>query len=1078
VGRVRALAAIARIARHQRAWQLDERSADGARPARLGDFRILDELGRGSMGVVYEAQQISLNRRVALKVLPPGLGFETEAIERFRREARAAARLQHPNIVPVYSVGQHEGSHFFAMEFIDGISLREAIAQGRFPQEDRDPRKQAGRAWWRLLRPFSTRRGHGCFEMAARLMAGVADALEHAHSRGVFHRDVKPANLLLCPEQRLRLTDFGVARVLEDPAMTHGGAFIGTPAYMAPERILGASSRIDGRADIFSAGAVLYELLTGRRAFEGDRREAVVQQILTQDPVAPSRIVRRMPADLETICLKALEKDPNRRYQRAADLAADLRAFLGHETVSARRAGPLRRTGKFIRRHPSRTVAAAAVCVVALLGAFAWRGWELQKHESARRALTQARLAHARGEYGAASTFADEALAGAPELAEARVAKARAALMLHDAAVARMQADALLGRDPHDWRGHLILVMLERRRGQEAIWGNEAIAKHLAIVAQKAPETADAFYLRALAARSDAAAIELLDRTLALDPAHADALLERALRHAASVNFDGCLQDCERLIVARPRSPEGHILKGRVFLESLKDVSAAAREAERALAIDPGSAQAYALRGSVRETMRRFDEALADYRKAIALQPQDSRILAKLVRGLRRSGRSEEALTTVRDAVAQAPQDLALYWSWYRAAVAAKDLADVGVIADRLVDLVPRARSDGERAKILMTAAHMAWKHGQNDRAFDLATRAIDLDPLRYGAYTIRADVRRSRGDPAGARAECERVVDLELESPLALRDLETQVMHYCHAPDLEDTLTRKLVDRFPQWPEAWHYRALALLHMGNLEGSVSAFRRAVEIAPEWAATWAQLGETLSFRLHRHEQAIDALTRAIELAPWQNDDPKENAYLHRAWARFSTGDLEGCLIDVRRTLRHTGPWRGPLFVLAIALYVSGRCDEGQQALEDYSGAPGQGTNSTALPYFEAVTKQFFCAHTVNLQKALELTRNGLARSESNASQLAVHGMVEYRLGRLDEAVSSLEEATSAQTLWDIENQFFLAMAHHRLGHEDEAARAHQRGIRLLEDRGERRRPDLVLLRREAEHQLTSHDTIP
>jgi serine/threonine protein kinase len=367
-------------------------------PQRLGDFEVVREIGRGGMGVVYEARQVSLNRKVALKVLSGGPGLNGKAVQRFRREAEAAAQLHHTNIVPVYAIGEEDGTHFYAMERIDGPSLDYVIRQLRRQRRAACGPGEPGRDGARsprgahatppahpdLTGPYVASAdaspvpppplrfaplgsGGAYFDVIARLVAEVADALDYAHANGVIHRDVKPSNLLLLPAGRLSLYDFGLARVQEQPGMTDTGEFVGTPAYVSPEQITAGHTPLDHRTDIYSLGATLYELLTLQPPFAGSRRDQVLAQILHKEPRPPRKVNPQVPVDLETICLKALEKDPDRRYQTAGAMADDLRRHVNHCAISARRAGLMTLLVKWVRRQP----ALAATLAVALLAGLA-----------------------------------------------------------------------------------------------------------------------------------------------------------------------------------------------------------------------------------------------------------------------------------------------------------------------------------------------------------------------------------------------------------------------------------------------------------------------------------------------------------------------------------------------------------------------------------------------------------------------------------------------------------------------------------------------------------------------------------
>jgi serine/threonine protein kinase/outer membrane protein assembly factor BamB len=325
---------------------VEKRPDDGRR---IGDFRIVREVGRGGMGAVYEAEQLSLRRRVALKVLRFGGVSDREAIERFRREAETVAKLHHTNIVPIFAVGSEQGVNYYAMQFIEGRSLADVIAQ------------HSGQ-----LSP------HQVAEWGLQ----AADALAHAHQRGVVHRDVKPSNLLLDEEGRLWLTDFGLACRQDDITLSLTGALLGTPRYMSPEQASATTKRVDQRSDLFSLGATLYELITSRPAFTGNTPHDVIQQILSSEPTPIRQFQRSCPRDLETIIMKCLAKAPAERYASAADLAADLRAFLDGRPIRARRSGVFERAARWVKKHQRSVrqsgIAVASTLFVTLGAALGW----------------------------------------------------------------------------------------------------------------------------------------------------------------------------------------------------------------------------------------------------------------------------------------------------------------------------------------------------------------------------------------------------------------------------------------------------------------------------------------------------------------------------------------------------------------------------------------------------------------------------------------------------------------------------------------------------------------------------------
>jgi tetratricopeptide (TPR) repeat protein len=350
----------------------------------------------------------------------------TTAVVRFRREAEAAARLHHTNIVPIYATGEQDGTHYYAMELVEGPSLNHVIRllrQSRTMEPaamTEEPTLTADLPFWVVEtlaggKPAqgsdsavsdsgsTLQSGAGYFDVVARMMAEVADGLDYAHSQGVIHRDVKPSNLLLSPAGRLSINDFGLARMLEQPGMTTTGEFMGSPLYMSPEQITAGRAPLDHRTDIYSLGATLYELLTLQPPFPGQRRDQVIAQIIHKEPKPPRKLNRKVPLDLETICLKAIEKDPDRRYQAAGQLAQDLRRFVNRFAISAKRAGPVTRTVKWIRRRPTVAGLFALVLVVgAVAAAFAYRSHAVAKQArlaQGQHALEQALIEALSGRY-------------------------------------------------------------------------------------------------------------------------------------------------------------------------------------------------------------------------------------------------------------------------------------------------------------------------------------------------------------------------------------------------------------------------------------------------------------------------------------------------------------------------------------------------------------------------------------------------------------------------------------------------------------------------------------------------------
>ena len=315
----------------------------------FGDYELLDVLGRGGMGVVYQARQVSLDRIVAVKMILAGQLSSESEVARFHAEAEAAAKLDHPGIVPIHEIGEYAGRHFFSMGYVEGTSLAAKLREGLLPAKE-----------------------------AALLVRRIAEAVQHAHDRGIIHRDLKPANVLLDKEEQPRLTDFGLAKRLGgDSELTVSGQVVGTPNYMSPEQAAGKIAELGPPTDIYALGAILYHLLTGRPPFLSGVIADTLMQVINQEPLAPTKLNSSCPRDLNTICLKCLRKEPERRYASARELADDLNRWLNHEPIHARPVSFREKAWLCCKRRPAVAAMTLAMLLLIVIGAFI--GYEIRQ---------------------------------------------------------------------------------------------------------------------------------------------------------------------------------------------------------------------------------------------------------------------------------------------------------------------------------------------------------------------------------------------------------------------------------------------------------------------------------------------------------------------------------------------------------------------------------------------------------------------------------------------------------------------------------------------------------------------------
>jgi serine/threonine protein kinase len=312
----------------------------------FGDYELLEEIARGGMGVVWKARQASLNRTIALKMILAGKLASEPEVQRFRREAEAAANLQHPNIVAIHEVGEHDGQHYYSMDYVAGRDLGAVV-------------RESG--------PLPPTRAAECVQT-------LAEAVHFAHQRGTLHRDLKPQNVLMDAAGVPHITDFGLAKFVErDESLTQTGAAMGSPSYMPPEQAAGHLDQVGPHSDVYSLGAILYELLTGRPPFRAETAVATMRLVMESDPVPPRKLNPDVPPDLETICLKCLEKNPVRRYPSANALAEELGRFLKHEPIQAVPVSAIRKAESWLRRHPWTLMAAGSLMVMVLAGVLYWQ---------------------------------------------------------------------------------------------------------------------------------------------------------------------------------------------------------------------------------------------------------------------------------------------------------------------------------------------------------------------------------------------------------------------------------------------------------------------------------------------------------------------------------------------------------------------------------------------------------------------------------------------------------------------------------------------------------------------------------
>ncbi len=794
----------------------------------LVDYEIIEELGRGGMGIVYKARQLELDRLVALKVLPALLGVvRPDAIARFRREAAMAARLKHTNIIAVHDFGEVDGTFYYTMELIEGRSLRDVLREiqetggidvvvgeggtgsgtesgtrqlalgtsgdGERATEDPDiqcfslppqsplapnafssssPSPQAsGLPRTRLGSSSATDKAY--YRRVAEWTAEVAEALHYAHEHGVVHRDVKPSNLLLANDGRMMISDLGLARAAGAETLTASHAVLGTARYMSPEQVGGDAQTVDHRIDVYGLGATLYELLAFRPMFAAADDREVLYSVLNKEPAPPRRFVRYVPSELETICLKAIEKDRANRYATAKALRDDLQRWLLNMPILARRPSLPTRVGKFVRRRKLPAALGAALIVVLAVAAVLLAGLRASSREAAMAKETvesqavqllvgEARqLFYLEGDYQGALAVYERGLTLEPESAALQHGRASVLRFLKRSDEAVEHLEAFLSRHPDEWKCHSVLALAYDDLGDEA---NRD--EHRRLIADLLPDSAQTYYILAAESIDPAEAVTLLTRALELRPDTTEFLINRAWRYYALKQHDAMLMDAQQLAGMHPNWSFIHGMRGLALFD-LGRFAEAERAYDRQVKLDPDSAKAWHNRGASRLQVGEPAESLADANEAIRLHPDYALAYFTRAKARAKLGDLKEALADCDRSIKLDPTDIQVHHEksfllgsmgrWEESAIActvaiqqAPDdvigYANRGVANletrqfDRaIVDFTAALRLNPSDVRLHRSRAYAYFGSGCDEKAVADFSAALDMEPDFAEDYHNRA---------------------------------------------------------------------------------------------------------------------------------------------------------------------------------------------------------------------------------------------------------------------------------------------------------------------------------------------------
>lgn len=1069
--------------------------------AQLGDYRIRSEIGRGGMGVVYEAEQLSLGRRVALKVLPFAAILDERQVRRFRNEAQAAAQLHHTHIVPVFSVGCERGVHYYAMQYIDGRSLDHLIRAANqlttslspgeteianpeitlglllqnstfnglpFAVPDHSVTDSLGSPvrsdTANGLRPEPTTtlapstRSQAYFRTVARLGREIAEALEHAHSLGVVHRDIKPSNILIDRAGSSWITDFGLARVRDASGVTLTGEVLGTLFYMSPEQASGRRESVDHRTDVYSLGVTLYELLTFTVPFSGTSRDEVLTKISSTEATPPRRLQRSVPRELETIILKALEKEPSDRYATAGLLAEDLDRFLDGRPILARRTPLLKRAVKWSLRHRSLvlTVASLVVALMTVALLFRKRADDLALENATRyehltldglsllvgpQALRAPETLSEDGELRQRAWPADDPLQKArllfeaavrtvPERPEAYYYLARALVELHESG----EAERVLSRSVNDFptfvparallsilrtrstRGDPVGMLNSRKEAATAEDRDEALWQHALLgFSTRAWRLVDEAYT-ALQRNSGTGG----DPYLGFTP---DVLLSRGIARMSMRDIDGALLDFGALRALWPSSPFPRILVGMAFYRaglaeraesSFEEALARVPADDSAMRTDVVASIAHRYFDAAVDPLRGriLDRAAWEHALAWARRIPDATVrfgsMAVVLSSLPDSERTDEVEQVARSAVELSPNDPR------PRALFASVLQDLGKSEEAQHEL-SRALRSAEAMRLSRTPywlclAQLAF--GEKDYAtarkwiefWQAESESPSVGPIeRFSGRRFVGALRLREGRRAEALESFQEALRALPKSAAAhaivATDLRAAGFHD-EALELADAAVELDADD----PLAAQGRAHDLYIAGRFEEALPWAERAVEREPENSNHWVNLGSILG-ELRRYEEAIQAAREAIRR------DPKHSKAL----------------------------------ALLAMLLVDGRGPSDPQGLEEAvrlleKAAELDPARLDSRQHYDVLAKAL--ASLGRTEEWFEVTRRAAGISDPDPMALYNVGVGLVQRGRTEEALPYFERAAASKDAAHPEwAHFNLGTAYLELGRPEEALAA-------------------------------------
>ncbi|MFH1227324.1 MAG: tetratricopeptide repeat protein [Planctomycetota bacterium] len=830
----------------------------------FGKYTVEKKLGQGGMGAVYLALDPDLNRRVALKVIT---STDPELIERFQREASAVAKLKHPNIVQVYEAGVINKQHYFTMDYIEGVSLEKLISSSKRPN----------------------------MKNMVVIIRQMASALDYAHSRKVVHRDIKPANIMIDKSGRAYLTDFGLAKQLTglDRSLTMTGTAVGTPNYMSPEQAMGRKDEIDPRSDIFSLGATLYHCLTGRLAFSGNEIYEVLNNVINNEPPSPSSVIKIIPKDLETICLKCLEKEKTKRYQSAAEIERDIKRYLEGGAITAKRTSRVTKLWIKAAKNKVASLAIAGAIVVLAVVVISLLVSSSNKRQLIARYRQEAQQVFDKDQFDQARAICNKLLVLSPG----------------DEAIKGILKKC-----------DKIIKAQEAKKQQE-----ETQAKAVADKAQRALDLrveAKAILDRANGAPTPDQKIQFAQDALKIDSTYGDAYQVIGYAYMDKRDSDKAYEYFTKAIKTTPTLAYSYYERAVITAFIRDKLEEAIPDFEMVLKYDPGSHIGYFAKGQLEYYQKRYDDALVSFNKAIELYADYAEAYNNRATTYFIKGQLDNAIADYSEAI-RINQNYAT--SYNNRAIAYNDKGEF----DRAIADCDKALSlNPQFASAYHTRGNSYNGKNDSDKAIADYSQAIKLSPEESRPYFNRGNTYHSQGELDKAIADFSQAVRLD---PRYMKAYYERGNIYREGKQLDKAIAdfNEVIRLDSKYAEAYENRGRAYLLKGALDKAISDFDEAIRLDSKYIEAYSNRGS--AYRIKGElDKAIADYDEVIRLNP---EYPE--VYYNRGIIYHDKGAFDKAIAEYSQAIKFNPQYAKAYYSRGVGYDAKGEMDK---AIADYSRA--------------------------------------------------------------------------------------------------------------------------------------------